>query len=157
MSATKPTSKASKEGSGGPRPADSSRRRDTAAWLARRLDDGVLLSYSTDMGALLLLAAVIGVIVYGLRRNQRDFVVSVPLNDRAETWKFNVRDMRADLVRTASSRRIRSCELRRTKIGHWEMADDTSDEQPDNRLWSACEEHAQTTLESTYRSYQGRS
>ena len=125
---------------------------------AASLDDGVLPSYATGVGALLLLAAIIGAIVYGLRRNQREYVVSVPSHDPGETWKFSVRDMRADVIRTASSRHLRSFDLRRNEDGRWELADDhTADDQPENRRWSACEEYVQGTLESTYRSYEGAS
>ena len=107
--------------------------------------------------AVLLLLAVIGAIVYGARTARRECVVSVPVDGRAETWKFNIRDMRGEVVRTASSKVVRSFELRRRDDGRWDMSDDIDDEESEYQTWSACEEYTQEAIESAYRRYEGQS
>ncbi len=104
--------------------------------------------------AVLLLLAVIAAIVYGARASRRACVVSIPAEGRAETWRFNIRDMRGELVRTQSSRAVRSFDLRRDEDGRWALSDDADVERTEDRAWSPCEEHTQEAIESAYRKYE---
>jgi hypothetical protein len=86
--------------------------------------------------ATLLFLAVIGAIVHGSRRSRREHVREIPAKDRDETWRFDVRDMRGEVVRSASKNPVRSFDLRRSEEGIWELA-----------------ERRQGPLEAKYRRY----
>ena len=72
--------------------------------------------------AILMLAAVIGVIVWSSRNARRATFLTVEASRPNTTWRFDIRDMNAELRQTIPAATLGFYELRRLEAGRWDSA-----------------------------------
>lgn len=102
--------------------------------------------------SVVIIALLLGSIVYFSRRAKTQHTVVVPAERESEEWVFDVRDMNGQLRKKQSKKEVDYCELRRVSSRRWEMA---CEETPEGPVWTVMPEPLLSAVETTYARYNG--